>query len=77
MDEYVSSFLTVSDVGRRFGVAPRIISDLFYARRLDDQRCPIIAGRRLIPLDYIPCVEAALRAADRLPQSEEAVAHAD
>ena len=57
---------TVSDVGRRFGVAPRVISDLFYARKLDDRRCPIIGGRRLIPAEYLPTVEAALRRTGQL-----------
>ena len=59
--------VTVSDVGRRYGVPPRVISDLFYGRKLDDQRCPIIGGRRLIPIDYLPEVEAALRRAGHLP----------
>jgi hypothetical protein len=45
--------LTVSDVARSLGVAPRAISDLFYARRLDDRRCPILGGRRLIPAEYV------------------------
>jgi hypothetical protein len=53
--------LTVSDVARLKGVAPRVISDLFYARRLDDLRCPIVGGRRLIPADYLPEVERVLR----------------
>jgi hypothetical protein len=48
-----------------------VISDLFYARRLDDARCPIVGGRRLIPQDYLPEVENALRAAGHLPQEEE------
>jgi hypothetical protein len=45
--------LTVSDLARSLGIPPRAISDLFYARRLDDRRCPIIGGRRLIPADYV------------------------
>ena len=51
----------VSQVARRFGVRPRDVSDLFYARILDDVRCPIVAGRRLIPADYLADVEAVLR----------------
>lgn len=58
----------VSEIARRFNVPPRAISDLFYARRLDDRRCPIIGGRRLIPTDYLPEVEAALRAAGHLAE---------
>ena len=59
--------VTVSDLGRRYRVPPRVISDLFYARKLDDRRCPIVGGRRLIPVDYLPEVESALRAAGHLP----------
>jgi hypothetical protein len=72
----VQTSFTVSDLARRLRVAPRFISDLFYARRLDDSRCPIVGGRRLIPADYISEVEAALRGAGKLPAWQEA-AHAD
>jgi hypothetical protein len=66
------SYLTVSDIARRIpGARPKDISDLFYQRRLDDVRCPIVGGRRLIPEDYVPVVEAALRAAGRLPKPME------
>jgi hypothetical protein len=51
-----------------------VISDLFYARKLDDRRCPIVGGRRLIPEDYLPSVEAALRSAGHLPH-EAGVQH--
>lgn len=61
-------FHSVSGLARHFGVAPRKISDLFYARRLDDERCPVIDGRRIIPADYVPTVEAALHDAGELPQ---------
>jgi hypothetical protein len=72
----VTDHVTVSEAARRWtGVPPRAISDLFYARRLDDRRCPIVGGRRLIPVDYLPEVEAALRQAGRLPAEAEA-AHA-
>jgi hypothetical protein len=64
--------VTVSDVGRRLGIAPRVVSDLFYARRLDDRRCPIVGGRRLIPADYVAEVEAALREAGHLPAAPTA-----
>jgi hypothetical protein len=53
--------LSVSEAARRIGARPKDISDLFYQRKLDDQRCPIVAGRRLIPEDYLPVVEATLR----------------
>ena len=55
------SYLSVSEVARRIGARPKDISDLFYQRRLDDQRCPVVAGRRLIPEDYIPTVAVRLR----------------
>jgi hypothetical protein len=54
-------FLTVSEIARRYGILPRLISDLFYSRLLDDSRCPIVAGRRLVPEDYLPTIEAVLR----------------
>lgn len=54
-------YLSVSEVARRLGARPKDISDLFYQRRLDDRRCPIVAGRRLIPEDYVPQVEDLLR----------------
>jgi hypothetical protein len=59
----------VSEVARRLGARPRHISALFYERRLEDERCPIVGGRRLIPEDYIPEIEAALREAGRLLES--------
>ena len=57
----MDNHLSVSDVARRIGARPRDISDLFYRRELRDDRCPVIAGRRLIPSSYIPMVLAALR----------------
>jgi hypothetical protein len=68
----VDTHLTVSDIARRLNVPPRAISDLFYARRLDDRRCPIIGGRRVIPAHYLSELEATLRAAGWLPAPEEA-----
>jgi hypothetical protein len=62
----LEQFLSVSEVARRLGAAPRDISDLFYRRELRDDLCPIVAGRRLIPESYIPQVELALRHHRRL-----------
>ena len=56
---------TISSLTRRYDVAPRIISDLFYSRKLSDTECPIVDGRRMIPESYIPTVEAVLRAAGK------------
>jgi hypothetical protein len=57
----VQKYFTVSEIARRLGAPPRDISDLFYQRKLDDEACPIVGGRRLIPSHYLPAIEAALR----------------
>ena len=41
-------------------VRPRNIVDLFYKKLMPDERCPILSGRRLIPLDLLPVIEAEL-----------------
>ena len=53
--------LSVSEAARHLGARPRDISDLFYRRRLRDDLCPIVAGRRLIPEDYLEVIASALR----------------
>lgn len=63
----MGQLLSVSDVARRLGAAPRDISDLFYRRELRDDLCPIIGGRRLIPQSYLEEIAAALRRHERLP----------
>jgi hypothetical protein len=64
---------SVSEVARDRGIMPRDISDLFYARRLDDNRCPVVGGRRIIPEDYLPVLDAVLREAGLLePESANA-----
>jgi hypothetical protein len=65
-------FKSVSDLAREYGCRPRDISDLFYARKLDDGRCTVAAGRRLIPSDYWPVVRQALAEAGKLPEAEAA-----
>jgi hypothetical protein len=63
---------TVSDAARRIpGARPKDISSLFYLRKLDDALCPVVGGRRLIPPDYLPQIEEALRQAGRLPEQVE------
>jgi len=60
-------YLIVSEVARRIPRAkPKDISDLFYLRKLDNDRCPIVGGRRHIPEDYLPEIERVLRAAGKL-----------
>ncbi len=53
--------LSVSQAARQIGAKPKDIFDLFYARKLRDDLCPIIAGRRIIPTEYVETVCAALR----------------
>jgi hypothetical protein len=45
--------LPVGEVARLAGCPPQFISQAFYRRRLDADRCPIIAGRRHIPRSYV------------------------
>jgi hypothetical protein len=62
----MTEFTTVGEIVRELAgrgeiVRPRDITDLFYAGLLPGERCPVLAGRRLIPRDLIPLVEARLR----------------
>lgn len=60
--------LTVSEVARQVSrdtgttVAPHVITNLFYRRYLDDEKCPVVGRVRLIPSDYVPVIVAELRA---------------
>lgn len=75
-ESLMREYKTVSEVTRELGVRfrvvvrPRVISDLFYGRMLDDARCPILCGRRMIPADYIPTIIAALRDRGLIPDQE-------
>src|SRR5262245_60079657 len=60
------SFYSITELADRYGVAPKAISDLFFRRLLDPDRCIVKAGRKLIPSEYVPHVERALRRAGRL-----------
>jgi hypothetical protein len=59
--------LTVSQVARELSgdladtIRPRDISTLFYERVLNDARCPIVGGRRLIPREYLATIAAELQ----------------
>jgi len=55
------SFTTISQLARKHGIPPCKISDLFYRRILSDAICPIVSGRRVIPVDYVPTLEEILR----------------
>jgi hypothetical protein len=61
----VPELLSVSTAARRLGARPQDITDLFYKRQLRDDLCPIVGGRRVIPLDYLPLIEAALKRAHK------------
>jgi len=52
---------SVSETARKIGASPKDISDLFYHRRLRDDLCPIVAGRRIIPADYIDVIRSVLQ----------------
>ena len=69
MSEHTTVGSLARELGERAGkdVPPRIISDLFYKRILSDKRCPILAGRRIIPRDYVPEVERALLVRGLIP----------
>lgn len=55
--------------GRRgIDIPPQKLSDLFYRRKLDVNRCPVVAGVRRIPADYLPAIEAVLEARGVLPR---------
>ena len=55
------TLLAVGDVARQLNVRPSRITQLFYERRLRDDLCPIVGGRRLIPPSYIPIIVTELR----------------
>lgn len=53
--------LSVGELARRLGVRPVQITQLFYERRLRDDLAPIVAGRRLIPPDYVTVIAMELQ----------------
>lgn len=56
----MADYTSTCQLARRLGVKPRVLTDLFYSRVLDDARCPIVGTRRIIPADYIAEIERAL-----------------
>jgi hypothetical protein len=72
-EEPAMEYVSVSEAARRLGARPKDISDLFYQRTLRDDLCPIVAGRRLIPDDYLDMIRLALKRAGR-PVGEGTVA---
>jgi hypothetical protein len=65
---------TVSEAARQLTdrcgavISPKVITELFYRRVLDDAACPIVGGRRLIPGDYVRVIERALRSRGYIDQ---------
>ena len=51
---------SVSNVARKLGVAPKLISDLFYTRVLNDDKAPVLSGRRVIPESYVETIREEL-----------------
>lgn len=70
-------YLSVSEAARRLGARPKDISDLFYRRRVRDDLCPIVAGRRLIPEEYLDRIAQVLKREGRTlrPEGEQGVSH--
>lgn len=57
----MSEYLGVGDVADILSVRPAQITSLFYERRLRDDLCPIVSGRRLIPPNYVQIIAMELR----------------
>ena len=53
-------FVTVSEAAHRLDLRPRVISDAYCARELDDSLCPIIGRVRLIPEGYLRTIARLL-----------------
>ena len=68
MERFAMRMLCVSDVARSLGASPRDISDLFYRREFRDDLCPVMAGRRMIPEDYVDMIAMGLRRHGKLPR---------
>lgn len=62
----VTEALTISQVARMleaemgFPIPPRVISDLFYQRVLEEDLGPLVGGRRLIRRDAFPKIRLAV-----------------
>ncbi len=71
----VMQYLSVSEAARRLKARPRDISDLFYRRKLRDDLCPILAGRRLIPKDYLDMIALELARTGRPVETQNTQEH--
>ena len=61
MADLPNDILAVGDVADRLGVAPRQVTELFYTRRVNPKRAPVVAGRRLIPVELVSVIAMELR----------------
>ena len=68
-------YICVGEAAKRLGANPIHISQLFYSQQLRSDLCPVIAGRRLIPLDYLDLIRAALKRAGKPVGREVADVH--
>jgi hypothetical protein len=81
--EAVSTAGTPSQIAERIRhvgmewVLARHISDLIFQRRLNLEQCPVLAGRRLLPLSMIPEIMRLLQARRRRVAQQEAAANAN
>lgn len=54
------SIYSITDAAAEIGCRPRDISDGFYGRQLDESRVFRLAGRRVIPAEYLPEVRRVM-----------------
>ncbi len=66
--------LTVGECARELGVRPKDLSDVLYLRILPDSdtECPVVAGRRYIPREYVPKLKAVLQERGKIRRREVA-----
>jgi hypothetical protein len=64
MPEVLTIGAVVQTIAERRGVdiPPQRLSGLFYRRKLNANRCPVVGGVRRIPAEYLPVIEAVLEA---------------
>jgi hypothetical protein len=55
--------LSTGEAARRLKVGPRAVTDVFYRGLANADACPIIGGRRFIPIAHLPALAISLRRA--------------
>jgi hypothetical protein len=64
-------FLSVGQAAARIpGATPQAITNAFYGGLLRADLCPLIAGRRAIPVSYVEIIEMVLRRAGKLRERQ-------